>query len=99
MFYARTLWPPSRCNLMQSHHECSVNRLENSGIPSLLVLYDDVVRKHGLTAGRAMLKLLYVDMCSIWDLMDCAKATVDEVGKARFLPSASPLLSRLAVDP
>jgi hypothetical protein len=54
-----------------------------SPTPELEPLYNHVVRKYGVTAGRVMLKLIETDpgRCSIWDLRDCAKASGNEVLK------------------
>ena len=45
-------------------------------------IYNEVVRKFGVTAGRVVLKLVEVERCSIWDLRECARAKGDEVLKA-----------------
>lgn len=48
----------------------------------LQLVYNHVVRKYGLTAGRVLVKLCEKDPCSVWELMDCARSTGDEVVKA-----------------
>jgi hypothetical protein len=45
-------------------------------------VYNDVVRKYGLTAGRVLLKLVEKDSCSVYELMECARATGDQVLQA-----------------